>query len=1344
VVKNIKKIYNIPSNEENTDVAVKSYQTDLLTIDRLIKTYKATTNQGDQNNYSNLYKDLNPYFTPFEMINSEDTRNILIEKEVGNDLNTIIDNLNEMYSSVISNSTVKSRRFVVEKYNLGLNKLDTIDSTSSRLITVKTSMTTPDTMSIKSFVTLPEPTIRFSKINLPGTSLLDKSNLNLIFLNYWQLLKKNTNINNVFIDNLNHDIEFNENNFVNNIKNYVFNLSQEETKTFTKEEIYNRFVDIIIPKTKILFNLIKKYINGKLSIIDVVGYLEPFLIYTDDLTYMQYVEITDFINSKIGEYNKKYIERSRFFSNIGKITSNPIIESKAYSIINIISQNKNFRQEVFNEGYGINIENNIFTNSELLRKILLKDYSRLYTTALSYQNIPLMFPNEISSIFEEEEKDIDKKLKNEENDDKCKTFTIAKMYHSLEELNSDNNKTIYFDLKYDKTNYGLLEDKDGYMKEVISMSPEDLKTHITQDLMNKKKFNELDADYLATTLIDGHKKVIDGQYALLYKGFKENVLDEVDYYVRKENKWVIDKELSGKINTDESAILCDLQEKCINVTDKIDDKCESIKSDELGLQHKLLKDILSDFDTKYKMSKEQFIKNIQETLDYNMNIISILSKMEATQMLKYNNQKYKLGIELNDDSSKPSISPNAKLLNLIIGQTDFVKKQHDIIRFVNTYTRPYRSNVYNENSDWLYCLQTNVPLVPIFKYNLAAEYVTNPSNYMSYLEIVKSKIGKLSDDGDMWVDKESGWTICRIDLDIEEGYEEGFKIISRDVLESDAGNKIMSSNIKTVLKYTTPETIMINNIINAISIAIGINIENQKEFIINTVLTSLKDTLETEEDYKDKIKQMAQKGKKIASYKDFYNTAFLYYTIGTILIGIQTSIPSIKTRKTHPGCVRSFSGYPFEGTGDLSSLTYIGCVAYDIRDSGEPWYVIKGKTKDYVINKIKTSIDGVLLENADVKRKFEEKTEYLLTNPATEIPEEHDIAKWSQFLPPLVPFKITHLTNISDDFKRGLMSDLRNGTMNQREKLLVIDSKIIKFSLAIQELIQNIIKKHKTILNNVNNEPYIENSCCDTNNKESTIEYFIKQNPEILQYNNIVKNLTNIIEDVISYSKAGIFFSNINTKNNYPLLSNHFNEKTIYLSFIYFCKFKTLVPIPEELIPICTNKPETSLINSNDSIDRIIQKLKDDGRNYTNEQFLRLLQLIGRKNIINLDLKTPEISSITRLVGLLEAIDDENDEVVERSLRETILNVLDTFDIATEKLTSEVKTLNTFLIKGIETMREELIEFIERNKGPNITKKSIKNATQFISSMADWSSNNSTRHEDIKISNDNNSPLFKK
>ena len=1334
VVKNVKKIYDAEHiDEDNNDIENISLYSQMENMQELVENYKSNNLPAEQNKYSALYSELYPYFTPFSNVSEESMSDIIIEKEVNTNINTVIDNLTEMYSSIFNNNAVRSRRFIISKYNLANTKLDTVDSTSSVLITIRTNINNNDVMDIKSFITLPEPVIRFSRINLPGTNILDKTNLNLVFLNYWQLLKKKTNVNNIFVDNLETNFDFNEQNFVDNIKNYVLNLNYEDLKGLTKAEIYEKFVQLIVPKTKVVFNLMKKYIIGKLSIVNVVSYLEPFLIYSDDLTYMQYKEITQFIDEQISQYNKKYIERSRLFKSLSSLTSDQLIYSSAFSIIDIID--KTLKDEVFFEGYGFIEPEKIFANSELLRKLLLKDYSRLYTAAISLQSVPLMFPSEFSSLFEEEKKANEEELKKEKSEETCKTILIAKYYTSVESLELDNDKIIYFDKKYDKTNYGLLE--ENYQKELLTLSSDELRNYIIKDLMEKKKMVEKDAVYLATTLVDGHKAVLDGQYAILYKGYKELSSDEVEYYIRKDNKWIIDKDVNEEsINTDESTILCDIQRQCINKVDNTnsDDKCESLQINELELQTKLLKDVVNEFDNKYKMSKEDFEKNMKQKFEYFMTVMVAINKIEIENMLKHNNQKYRLGSVLNDEVA-PVISPYQQVLNLILGQSDIVKKQHDIIKFVNLYTREGDINLKTEDNHWLYCEKSSVKLIPCWKFNLATAYVVEgPDGYIEYLEKIKSQFGIMDEGGDWWCDKFSGWPICKIDFDIEEGYEaSGFKASSRSIMESDAGSKIISVVTNS---YSTPETKMINNIVNAISVAMGINIEIQKEFIMNVVIESIRNTVESEKEYKQKVREMAEKGKKIPSYNTFYNTALLYYTLGAFLISIQTAMPSIKTRKTHPGCIRSFSGYPFEGTGDFSSVTYLGCVAYDIRESGEPWNVLKGKKQEMIITKLKAVINDVLLLIPDVQRKFEEKTAYLLTISNDTIPEDHNITKWLQFLPPLVNFKIKHLVNISEEFKKSLISELRSGSINQREKLLVIDSKIIQFSLSLIERIQEVVKKQPLLLHSSNNEPYLENACCESKEGETTISYFFNKDSRIDEYNQIVTKLLNMMADIISYSKSGIFYSNINTKNKYPSINQEFSEKTIYLSFIHFCKFKSLIPIPEDLLPLCTDKPGFELIQQSDSVERIIQKLKDDGRNYKNDQFLRLLQIIGKKNIIHTNLKNHEVSSITKMVKILEVIDEENDEVVEKSLRKLIINAIDEFDLATTEYTKEITDLNNFLIRNISDMKEEIIDFVKKNSSSKISKKSIKKMVKVIENLSDWNSESSERNKHIKISND--------
>ena len=1334
VVKNVKKLYDVnveDIEEENTDIINIDAGNDLESMIDIIKTYKSNSIPSEQNKYVQLYTDLNPYFTPFDLVDDE-TAGILIQKYVKGDINVIIDNLEQMESSVSTNNQIKTRRFVVERYTTSLTKLDNIEVPGNKTKTVVVDITNPDLMSIKSFITLPEPVVRFSKINLPGTNILDKANLNLSFFNYWQFLRKKTHVNENAIENLEQELEFNENNFVNNIKNYVLNLSEEERKGLTQNQIYKKFLEVIIPKTRILFNLMKKYINGKLSIVDVVGYLEPFLIYTEDLTYKQYEDITAFINEKISQYNRNNEERSRLFAILNKIKSEPLILTNAYSIITSVEQKNNLRDEV-QQNYDV-MDEKMFTNSEILRKFMTKDYTRFYTTTLALQSGPLMFPSEFSTLFETEQDKLDKKLKMEQGKDTCNPTIVAKQYSSIEQLQEDNEKTIYFDKKFDKTNYGLL---DEYEKDMMRMTPEEFIAYLIQALKKKQKINEVEAEYLAETLIDGHKKVVNGQYAILYYGPQQQTAlkKDSDFFVRTANKWELDNAFEKGTNTTDSDILCDLQEKCISESSsKQMDNCESITVNRLSLQHKMLKDVINEFDSKYKISKEEFEKTIREKYDYLLSIMPVLSKIETTNMLKYSNMKYNLGVNTEDDKPQAPASPYSKVLNLILSQKDFVKKQNDIIRFVNSYTRPPITDRFGplnekESEHWLYCIVSNVKLLPVFRFEMATAFITNPGGYNEFIDLLISRIGKESDDGDSWTAVGSGWTIRKADFDTEEGYEEGFKVVTRAALEQDVGNAITSvlSSNKEIVKYTTPETKTISNIVNAVSHAMGLNIEYQKEFIMNCVSGLLVLRLRTEQEYKLLIKKMSEQGKKVAPYKDYYNSALMYYTLGAFLIAIQTSIPSIKTRKTHPGCIRSFDGYPFGGTGDFSSLNYLSCVVHDIRNSTEPWNILK--KKETIQERIKAAIDE-LLELPEVKRKFEEKTDEILLAPEEKIPEEHDIANWRQFLPPLFPFRLKKLLNVSHEFKRALLADLRNGSPNQREKILVLESKVIHFSLAIQEKIQNVVKQKPGVLKNSNNEPYLENACCQTKQGVTTVGYFIENDGDILEYNDIVQGLTDLLSDITSYTKSGLFCSEVNTKNIYPPISNTFDEKTIYLAFIYFCKFKTLIPIPEDLLPLCAEKPDYNFLTNNDSIDEMIRKLKDHGRNYTNETFLRLLQLIGRNNIIHIDLDVPVVSSATVLNNLLETIDQENDEVIDEPLKQKIQGALNTYDIATPDMTEDVRELNNYLSLGIRSMKEDIIDFIERNKASTITTRTVNKTKEIIRTFSDWKIDSTSSQSD--------------
>ena len=124
--------------------------------------------------------------------------------------------------------------------------------------------------------------------------------------------------------------------------------------------------------------------------------------------------------------------------------------------------------------------------------------------------------------------------------------------------------------------------------------------------------------------------------------------------------------------------------------------------------------------------------------------------------------------------------------------------------------------------------------------------------------------------------------------------------------------------------------------------------------------------------------------------------------------------------------------------------------------------------------------------------------------------------------------------------------------------------------------------------------------------------------------------------------------------------------------------------------------------------------------------------------MINIKFDDPIISCVAKLSKFLDEIYDENneDEIIELSLRDAIRDAIDTFDIAREENTPQVKNLNVFLIRSNEGMVEELINFVQKNSGSTVSRNAINKFRDSINSLNVWNYDNSNRNENIKISND--------
>ena len=1361
VAKNVKKIY--PDSKTSEYKRYDDYET--LNLNDEIKEMSSLyiTRQTSRNlnvKYSSFtYRTFDNYMTPFYSVNPDSVNDvfsepngIIIEGNVETDINAIIDNLGDLYSTIVGNSEITNRRFIIQRYNLALEKLEATNFKGKNLIAHRVKVASNDPISINSIITLPEPTVRFSQVNLPGSNLLVKANLNLHFLNYWQLLKQRTNLTRITIDGLDNEIEYDDSNFVDNIKQYLLDLSEyEKPEELTNLDIYKIFLRTIIPKIKVLFSLVKKYIKGRLSLVDVVNYLEPFMIYPIDLTYMQFKEINNFIYEKIREYNSKFKEYSIAFSSLrylkyqGKLSK----ETNTFqnTLFNILD-NKTlflFKDQIMNIYGYTNSDKMTISGSEFLKNVTVADYGNLFNTGVAITNIDLMFPSSLSEVFNKDKDRMKEIIEKDKKSDKCSSYIIAKKYYSSEALLEDNEKAIYYDKEFDTTNYNLIEEK--YRKEREQLSPEDFIIFLTEEFKTKNKMDENAAEYMATTLVNQSKKVREGDYALLvtYVDTEQGKdADQMEYYVRNNDVWVLDKEIDPKVFIKDDDILCNIDYSCIyNSAEKGEDKCESTEVSKDTLIQNTLKQIIEQFDKNYDISKSELNSRISSKLRYFEDNFTRLQKVNKNKFLKYNNYQYNLGLSVVDETKDKKKSPYIKLRDLIMGQNDFIKRQNDIVKFVGLYCYEGDPNMPNINDGemedewWLYCKETNTKLLPKFHYILASTFINNNSKYDDVLNDLKRTIGKSSDDGDAWVDKHSGEIICYIDLDVSEGYKEGFVDKSRDIIEKDAGEVMLEKQKQKEKrdKRLSPDGEIVSNIVSILSTNMGIDIEQSREFIIRVVTELMSDTkiIEKEPAYRKREEEAAKKGKKLPSYGTVYSSTILYLTLGMYVIGIQTSMPSIRTRKTAPGCVRSFDGFPFEGEGDDSSINYVACVALKSRDPTTiPWNVLP-KNEEKIVTTLKSFIVRYLLTYGEVEQKIKEKTEYLLVNQEEFIPEEHDLSKWLNFLPPLKRFHVNHLQNVSDGFTEELQNELYTGNYRQLEKLLVIDSKIFTFSLAIQEAIQKIVEKKNLLLKSAG-KLFMDNACCNESGNSSitSLQYFINDDKNIEIYNNTVSSLSALIRDIKILTESAIMLSEIDTKRKNPVISNEFSEETIYKAFIILCKFQTSIPLSDELASVCVDKPK--YLKKMETIQEKIAKLKNDGRNYTKEQFLRLFQIVSRNNIIKITLGTQNMTCVDNLKRLLVRLDEENDEDVPKALTQKLEGLVETYDVTIEEDTREMRNLKDYLQTSIEKMKRELLDFIKLKA--KIGSVELKNITKFIEEITVWRFDKNPRNVDIKISDD--------
>ncbi len=128
-----------------------------------------------------MINNINPYFTPF--IETSNTENILLRKDVNENIDVIINNLENFESNMVDKGKINQYQYVIDKYNLGLNRLNNPDIKNKHSKAFVVPLTQNDKIDMLGFMRLQEPYIKYSHINLPKTSIYQKANLH--FFNYF-------------------------------------------------------------------------------------------------------------------------------------------------------------------------------------------------------------------------------------------------------------------------------------------------------------------------------------------------------------------------------------------------------------------------------------------------------------------------------------------------------------------------------------------------------------------------------------------------------------------------------------------------------------------------------------------------------------------------------------------------------------------------------------------------------------------------------------------------------------------------------------------------------------------------------------------------------------------------------------------------------------------------------------------------------------------------------------------------------------------------------------------------------------------------------------------------------
>jgi hypothetical protein len=1277
-------------------------------------------------------------------------------------VNSIVD---DFYNYSVKKGELTKSRFLTDVYNDGYNMLETYYANNKKF-TKHIKIVPNDFVKIIGFITLPLPFFNLSKLHSPYTNICDRANLDHHFIAIQSLLNKQTLYNKYVLENETKDDYINNHTNIHNntLLSTINNFSSEESDLPYLESM-NYLMESFVPTASAFIDEYVKLYNiqsldhRRYNLQNFVYDLQPLNIDIYNLHVNDYKKIGKLVDANIDYYKKNYKANETRFVELLKtiadlnsnIYNNPLNNSKYNNLqfsFNILT--KDLKAELFNF---YKISEDLFNSNEELYSAIVKiDNAEFFMQCINKNIMDLVVGNLLENFIkahsrEKEEQEERKNQKQNQNqnlgqDDPrnlssvdnlssldnlsskdilkkdldelqstCESYILSKKYNSLQSLENDNNKLTYFDAIYDNTFYSIIND---YKTERANMDRKQFVDFIANKLMGQLSLTKQKAYREAAAIVDEKREIIDGDYALLTdKTSNKNYI-----YIRVNNTWTLEPKFENNFVIETNQIFCNSNKDCISVNEK----CMTNEEAKKANINKDVDEILKSFENKYDLSIEDIKGKINSNYENSKKRIAKIELLNRSSREKISTYL----LSLSDvQESKASMSPYEKLRDHILKMKDLAYKYSCINKFCLNFTR---NAIKDEPPQWLYCNQSGVRLIPSFFLKLANVFI-NKMDYARELDAICAERGTISDDNNFWVDKYSGYIIKTIAFDTEEGYDEkGFKLYTRANVEEDYNisvnvnaalkdQEIMQLKEKANPKSLNPNIGVITNIVNAMSTNMGINISHNHELLINNVLTIQNSNIPSQQQYEQFILKATQKEGKVKAmptYKEAYNSSLLLLTLAFLVYCIQINIPSLQSKKTFPGCIKSFKGYPLDGEEDKTSIAYIACIASKLKSSIDPWSSLLKMSESTIMKKMEALIEKYILPNKELVSHLNKKRAYLLSEDAQKdaIPEYLSINNWHTFNPPLndVIIMSENVEPLDETFKTILYDTFSRGSPNNIKETL--EAKAIYSSYYIIEKIQNIVKKNSPLLKNSNDNPFLENACC--NSSKNTIDYFISEDKSIATYNNYVAFYNNILASIDLLTYAPQLYDPRNTKQKRGSTETSFSEELVYKAFIHFCNFNNQIPLDDELRGLCLDKP--AKYDNSKPMKDIISSLKDEGKVYNFSAFVELIHIISKRNIIHVAAHFPILNNIEAMRILIEAYRQNSYYNLDDDLITNLEVLLDNFSITADE-NSELRNFKNFIGKSNVLLKQNILQII--SKQSSISKSDVAKFSQNLAIQID-------------------------